>query len=117
MGRFRRKMEEIHEGSHNSDERYQMAYRRMKRVKGFYTHLMIYILVNAFIIAESIIDGDFINNNDFWQWETFSTPLFWGIGLLIHGVSVFGETIFFSMNWEERKIKEFMGEETNQKWQ
>lgn len=100
----------------NRDERYEIAAKRVKRIKGFYVHLIVYILVNIFIIA-----GNFINNSNkdpfFWNWQTFSTALFWGIGLVAHGLSVFGKNLFFSSNWEEKKIQEFMDKDKSQKWE
>jgi hypothetical protein len=119
MGRFRRRMFEdyttYNQGTPN-DERYNLAYRRVRRIRGFYSHLMIYLFVNTIIIiinANHSITGD----AEFWRWETFSTALFWGISLSVHALTVFGRDIFFSTDWEERKIKEFMEKETNQKWE
>jgi hypothetical protein len=34
-----------------------------------------------------------------------------------HGMSVFGRDLFFGADWEERKIKEFMDKDKNQKWE
>ena len=100
----------------NRDERYEIAAKRVKRIKGFYVHLLVYILVNIFIIA-----GNFMNNSNndplFWSWQTFSTALFWGIGLVAHGLSVFGKNLFFSSNWEEKKIQELMDKDKSQKWE
>lgn len=100
----------------NRDERYEIAVKRVKSIKGFYVHLIVYILVNIFIIAGNLMNN---SNNDpfFWSWQTFSTALFWGIGLLAHGLSVFGKNLFFSSNWEEKKIQEFMDKDKSQKWE
>ena len=100
----------------NRDERYEIAAKRVKRIKGFYVHLLVYILVNIFIIAGNSIRN---SNSDpsFWSWQTFSTALFWGIGLVAHGLSVFGKNLFFSSNWEEKKIQELMDKDKNQKWE
>ena len=57
------------------------------------------------------------NDGEFWRWENFSTALFWGIGLLAHGTSVFGSNLIFGKEWEERKIQEFMNKDKNQKWE
>jgi hypothetical protein len=100
----------------NRDERYEIAVKRVKSIKGFYVHLIVYILVNIFIIAGNLMNN---SNNDpfFWSWQTFSTALFWGIGLLAHGLSVFGKNLFFSSNWEEKKIQEFLDKDKSQKWE
>ena len=100
----------------NPDERYSLAYKRVKRIKGFYFHAMVYVLMNIFIIASSYSKSSF-DLGVFFRWETFSTALVWGTGLLAHGLSVFGRSIFFGQNWEERKIQEFMDKEKNEKWE
>lgn len=117
MGKFRRRMSDDYQfDNNNPDEKYNLAYKKVKKIKGFYVHLFVYILVNTFIICENYFENSHQNEN-FWQWETFSTALFWGIGLLAHGISVFGKNIFFGENWEERKIKEFMDKDKNEKWE
>lgn len=98
----------------NPDALYNIAYKRVKKIKGFYIHALVYILVNAFII---IISSTNRNSSDLLNWETYSTALFWGIGLLAHGLSVFGRNMFFGQNWEEKKIRELMEKEKSQKWE
>ncbi len=97
----------------NPDALYNIAYKRVKKIKGFYIHALVYILVNAFIIISSTNR----NSSDLLNWETYSTALFWGIGLLAHGLSVFGRNMFFGQNWEEKKIRELMEKEKSQKWE
>ena len=91
-----------------------MVYKQVKKIKGFYTHLLIYILINAFLIIRGVI---FKDNQEFWRWETFSTAILWGIGLVFHAFSVFGKNVFFSSKWEERKINELMEKEKDKKWE
>ncbi|CAM4038903.1 2TM domain-containing protein [Flavobacterium weaverense] len=100
----------------NPDPQYEIAYKRVKKIKGFYTHVMVYILVNAFLIILST-SGQSFQNGDFLNWETYSTAFFWGIGLLAHGLSVFGRSLFFDQDWEQKKIKEFMEKEKSTKWE
>ena len=117
MGRYRRRMfDEYQQESYNPDDRLQLAYKRVKRIKGFYIHAMVYVLVNVFIVYGNY-SGNSYKDYSFWSWQTFSTALFWGIGLLAHGVSVFGRNIFFGQNWEEKKIQEFMDKEKREKWE
>jgi len=49
--------------------------------------------------------------------HTYSTAFFWGIGLVAHGLSVFGHDIFFGSNWEEKKIKELMDKEKKNRFE
>jgi hypothetical protein len=117
MGRYRRRMSADYQTeNYNPDERYDLAYKRVKRIKGFYIHLLVYLIVNTFIIAANS-NNNFIGNENFWSFETFSTALFWGIGLTAHGLSVFSRNIFFGKNWEERKIQELMEKEKKEKWE
>jgi hypothetical protein len=116
MGRSRRMFEEYQSVNINPDERYNQAYKRVKRIKGFYVHALVYVLVNAFIIISSFNRSE-IGTEVFFKWHTYSTAFFWGIGLLAHGMSVFGREIFFGKNWEERKIQEFMEKEKSEKWE
>lgn len=117
MGRYRRRMFESYQQEGNgSDEQYNLAYKRVKRIKGFYIHLLVYVLVNAFNIISNF-KTDFFGTEAFWRWETWSTALFWGIGLLAHGLSVFGRDLFFGADWEEKKIREFMDKDKSEKWE
>ena len=117
MGRFRKRMFEDYSSESNSpDARYDMAYKRVKRIKGFYVHALVYFLVNAFILI-SAFNRSMIGDEVFWQWQTWNTVFFWGIGLFAHGLSVFGRNVFFGSDWEEKKIQEFMDKDKNNKWE
>ena len=86
------------------DERYFAAQKRVKSIKGFYIHFTVYVFVNIVLSIQIYLN----TQNDFLRWESFSPALFWGVGILAHGTSVFGSNLLFGKNWEERKIKEFM---------
>jgi 2TM domain len=116
MRRSRRYLDELESKNYNPDDRYSMAYKRVKRIKGFYVHAMVYVLINIVIVYGNYF-GNSHKDYDFWSWQTFSTALFWGIGLLAHGMSVFGRNLIFGQNWEERKIQEYMEKEKSEKWE
>jgi hypothetical protein len=100
----------------NEDEiKYREAAKRVKRIKGFYTHAIVYVVINIMIIFSKIQFED----NGYWSFELrhFSTALFWGIGLVAHGMSVFMPSIVLGKNWEDKKIKELMEKEKNNKWE
>ncbi len=99
----------------NFEERYQYAQKRVKRLKGFYSHLAAYILVNIMIVFLNISNLD--PGESYFQFENFFTAFFWGIGLLAHGVSVFGHHLIFGKEWEEKKIKELMGKDKQERWE
>lgn len=85
--------------------------KRVKAMSGFYKHLTAYIGVNIFLWIIHIINMD--PNDSFFQWGTFSTAVFWGVGLFFHWYSVFGATLVLGRGWEERKIKELLEKEKN----
>ncbi|MDT0689060.1 2TM domain-containing protein [Salegentibacter sp. F188] len=85
------------------EKAYFKAKERVKEIKEFYGNLVSYCVVIPFLI--------FINYYTFWGFQWFWFPLFgWGIGLTIHGFSVFG----YGSAWEERKIQEIMEKEQQQ---
>lgn len=87
----------------------ERAEKRVKDIKGFYTHLMIYLVVNLVLLFIQLVQFNF-EFGDFYitVFGYLSTPFFWGIGLLFHGLYVFQHKLKFFKNWEERKIREYM---------
>ncbi|NBL65280.1 histidine kinase [Flavobacterium sp. NST-5] len=96
-------------------QRYERASQRVKKIAGFYRHLLVYILVNLFLISLKYFNLD--KGDQFFEFSTFSTAFFWGIGLAFHALGVFGTSAFLGNNWEERKIREIMDKEKNSKWE
>ncbi|MFH6971669.1 2TM domain-containing protein [Flavobacterium petrolei] len=94
---------------------YQQALVRVKKIKGFYTHLVVYVVVNLMIIILNIQDLD--NGESYFQWRNFTTLFFWGIGLISHALSTFMPNFIFGKNWEDKKIKEFMEKDKSEKWE
>jgi len=86
-------------------ENYKRAKQRVEELRGFYTHLVVYLTVNLILFLINLVSSP----QSFWfYWVT----LFWGIGILFHGLGVFVlEGKLLGREWEERKIKEIMGKE------
>ena len=86
----------------NTEERrYQQAKRRVGEIRGFYIHLVVYVLVNAFLFLLDIT----MSPEVLW----FYWPLLgWGIALVLHGASIFGFGRWLGPEWEEKKIEEYM---------
>jgi hypothetical protein len=122
MGRFRRRMYEEYAQEFTNDDSFNAAYRKVKKIKGFYSHLRIYLIVNVIIIVSNLnrdFIGDYFHLNGLFDWHTYSTAIYWGIALLIHAFTVFGPDIFFNKDWEEKKIQKYMNKEqaNTNKWQ
>ncbi len=79
------------------EDSYIRAKEKVKKIKGFYGHLISYIFVIPFLT--------FINYSTFWEFQWFWFPAFgWGLGLIIHAFMVFG----YVNDWEDKKIRELM---------
>ncbi len=94
----------------NNSENYNKARERVKKKKGFYGHLASYLITNLVFLILSYMDGEGF------QWLYIC--LFWGIGLALHYLGVFGfpgKKKVFSKEWEENEIqKELDKMENNQ---
>lgn len=92
------------------------AKKRVEALKGFYTHLIIYLVINTTLFVVKII-GNYYAGDYFmgpiWHFSTFATWFFWGIGLSFHAIKVFKGNPFFSKDWEDRQIQKYMDEDQN----
>ncbi len=93
------------------------AKKQVERLKGFYIHLTVFVLVNIMVMTGAVIGN--MNNGEsfteaFFNFGTFSTFFFWGIGVLFHGFKVFSYNPFFGKKWEERQIQKYMEADKNE---
>jgi hypothetical protein len=84
-----------------TDPRYKEARNRARRLRGFYVHALVFVLVNLGFFAVN-----FLTTPGKW-WFGWPT-LGWGIGLMAHGLSVAAVPGLFGADWEERKIREYL---------
>lgn len=103
------------EPNYYEQERYERAKKRVKKITGFYSHLLVYVIVNLILVVINI--QQLHEGESYFKWQNFTTLFFWGIGLLAHGLSVFMPSMVLGKDWEERKIKEFMEKERKSKWE
>ncbi len=92
------------------EDKLKRAKKRLDELKGFYIHLIVYLAVNAFIMV-NIAVRSYNNSDSFWEFGTFFTPVFWGIGLLIHAMYTFRINPFFGRDWERKQIQKYMDED------
>ena len=93
---------------------YKTAQKRVKDIKGFYVHLIVYIFINTAIFIVTTRDDGFVDG--LYDISNYTTIFFWGIGLFAHWASVFGPNFIFGKKWEEKKIKELMDQDKKQIW-
>ncbi|WP_439127398.1 2TM domain-containing protein [Polaribacter sp.] len=101
------------------EQNYVRAQKRVKELKGFYIHLIVYILVNLFL-SGIIIYGLMQSGDTFKEaitnFGTYSTAFFWGIGMFFHWLGVFGfKSLGLGKDWENRKIQELMDKDDEKK--
>lgn len=87
------------------------AKNKVEKLKRFYTHLTVYVVINTVISVVKISNN--MNNGEsfetaFFEFETFIVWMVWGIAIGLHAFSVFGITSILGEDWEERKIQELM---------
>ena len=102
---------------------FERAQKRVNKIKGFYNHLAVYVVVNAvLLLAKNDFTFYLVNDRVFDQadflawinWNTYGTLIFWGIGLVVknpflHGLSVFLKNPkFLGRAWEEKQIQKYM---------
>ena len=96
----------------------QRAKNKVEKLKRFYSHLIIYLVINILITCLKLYET--IGNweafkEELFSFGTFSTWTIWGIVLAIHAFSVFGINAILGYDWEERKIEQFMKEDAKYK--
>lgn len=80
----------------------QLALSKVRKLRGFYIHLVQYTLV---ITALAVIN---LVNNPQKLW--FIWPAFgWGIGILVHSAAVFSFIRFFGAEWERKQVEKQLG--------
>jgi len=85
-------------------ENYQKAKKQVSEIKGFYSHLLSFVLVMLVLI---VINIRFSPEHIWFFWPLLG----WGLGLFFHGVKVFNWFPFFGKNWEEKKIQQLIEED------
>lgn len=99
------------DSSQETDPAYKRAQRRAQRrvreLKGFYSHLAIYCIVITALFLINIATGR--------GWWFFWPAIGWGIGIAVHALSVYGLDSMLGADWEERKIRELMNKDSQRR--
>jgi hypothetical protein len=83
---------------------YEEAQKRVKNLRDFYMSLATYIVFVFFFLGLDF----FVSGGITWSvWPIFG----WGIGMFFYGVTTFVWNSPMGKQWEDKKIKELMGEE------
>ncbi len=82
------------------DWKYQIAKKKVRKVKSFYRHLSMWLVFSAFFLLLNVAT----DRNDFWAFWPIAG---WGLGLVMHAIGVFGLP-GLRQDWEERMIEREM---------
>lgn len=77
------------------NEFYQIAKKKVKEKKRFYTHFTSWAVMSVFFILLNLFTSDVF-------WAVFPI-LGWGVGLAFHAIRVYSVT--YGEDWEDREIK------------
>lgn len=93
---------------------YLKAKHRVNQIKSFYTHILVYTVINVFIITAKILNN--LRNGEtfeqaFFDLSTFMVAMIWGIFVLMHIFYVFVLPFLLGKNWELNKIEALMNDE------
>lgn len=84
-------------------EALRRAYKRVREMRAFYVSASLYAVIIPCLWIFNLVNGGKI-----WaHWATIG----WGLGLTIHGLSVFAGRSFFGVEWEQKKVEEIMARE------
>jgi len=87
-----------------TDERRERAMQRVGELKGFYSHLSVFLLINLLLVIINYVTSP-------GYWWFYWVTLAWGVALLFHAAHVFGRGKILTREWEEKKIEQYMNEE------
>ncbi|MFC6097883.1 2TM domain-containing protein [Flavobacterium qiangtangense] len=100
----------IMETSYNDEQNiYLKAQKRVEDLKGFYGNLTMYVIIISGLAILNLV------TYPKYLWF-FYPAIGWGIGVVIHGMSVFNYMPFLGSNWEEKKIQELLDKDKSDKW-
>ena len=80
----------------------EAALRHVRKIRGFYAHLAQYVIVISGLTVLNLITSP----KYFWaMWPAMG----WGLGILFHGMRVFGTMPFMNADWEKRQVEKYLG--------
>jgi hypothetical protein len=80
--------------------KFEMATRHVHAMEGFYIHAGVFVLTIGILVVVNLMQS-----GTWWvQWPFLG----WGLGLLGHGLAVFGKTPQRLHTWRQRKIREIV---------
>mgnify|MGYP000554310573 CR=1 FL=1 len=86
----------------NSRQEEANAMEYVRDIKGFYSHLIKYIVVISLLFIINV------STNSDYLWAVWPM-LGWGVGVISHGLNVFEVFNFFGPKWEKERVERRLG--------
>jgi hypothetical protein len=74
----------------------------VKKQAGFYRHALKYVVIVALLGAVNAVASPH-------YWWSMWPALGWGIGLAVHGLSVYGKISLFGAQWQKQQVEKRLG--------
>ncbi|WP_459212669.1 2TM domain-containing protein [Aquimarina rhabdastrellae] len=99
--------------NNNDHKAYERAKERVDELKKFYNNLFSYLVFICFLAGLNYYVNEL--RNPWFLWAAFG----WGIGIVFHAIKAYRINPMFDKDWEERKIRKYMEEESEeqQRWE
>jgi transcriptional regulator with XRE-family HTH domain len=81
-----------------------LALAHVRKLQGFYLHLAQYVIVIGVLAVVNLLT---FPHYLWFGWAAFG----WGIGVMAHGLQVFGGAPFLNAAWERRQVEKYLGRE------
>ncbi|BAO82577.1 hypothetical protein SMCB_0349 [Serpentinimonas maccroryi] len=86
----------------NSQQDEQLALAKVRKIKGFYYHLVQYVVVISVLAVINLI----MHPSNLWFfWPAFG----WGVAILAHAAATFEFIPFFGAKWERKQVEKQLG--------
>ena len=79
-----------------------LALRHVRKLKGFYAHLLQYVLIVSGLVVLNLVMSPS-------NWWVIWVALGWGVGVLAHAMRAFDMVPFLNGEWERREDEKFLG--------
>ncbi|MER3376615.1 MAG: 2TM domain-containing protein [Allomuricauda sp.] len=103
----------------NLENKYAKASKRVKELKDFYRHVLIFVAVNAFLylmksgVLQSFLPEGFPLKPYYFNWVDIHLVI-WIAILAVHAAYLFRYKLTFLQKWEERQIQKYLEKEENE---
>ncbi|MBW8243935.1 2TM domain-containing protein [Muricauda oceani] len=94
----------------------QNAEKRVKELKGYYRHIIVFIVINGFLYLlkvgalNSFLPDTFPRESYYYDWIN-ANILIWAVILVVHTLILQRHKFTFFKKWEERQIQKYMDED------